>query len=776
MWSGVMTDAVRIPGNESMPRVGVRALCDFTARRGDLDHRFTPSPNARDGLEGQARVVATRGEGYRAEVSVAEEVAGLRIQGRIDGVCRDGRTLEEIKTYRGRLERMADNQRALHWAQVRAYGALWCREQGLEEVTLVLVYVDSANWRETRLTETCQAEALWWELEQRCRDYRQWGESEVAHRRARDASLAQLAFPWPDFRPGQRELAETVYKAAATGRELLVEAPTGIGKTLGTLFPTLKAMPRHALDRLAFLTMKTPGRQVALDALRKLFPQPDAPLRVLELIARQKACEYPGRACHGDACPLAQGFYDRLPAAREAAATHAWLDREGLRDIASQHQLCPYYLGQEMARWSDVLVADVNHYFDTSALLHGLCRSEEWRMAVLIDEAHNLVDRARGMYSAGLDQRRMAGWHREAPQGVKRSLGRVVRCWQALIREQYEVDVAVPTAPEDTTHWRQLEVLPEQLVGALQSASSAISDHLAEHPEDGSGMLTDCLFELLAFTRLAETFGDHSLCELTRQGRGRSQLAIVNLIPADFLAPRFSSASTCTLFSATLSPAHYQRDLLGLPQHTVWYEVASPFSAEQLEVRVCRHLSTRYRDRERSLPGIVETLADQYRRQPGHYLAFVSSFHYLQQLYEALAKAWPEIPLRRQQRSMSEEQRNQFVADFRPGGRGIALAVLGGAFAEGIDLPGDRLIGAFIATLGLPPREPRQEVLKQRLETRFGCGDDYAYRIPGLIKVVQAAGRVIRQPEDRGVVVLMDDRYASPEVQSRLPGWWRGAS
>ena len=535
--------------------------------------------------------------------------------------------------------------------------------------------------------------------------------------------------------------------------------------------------------------MKTPGRRLALDALAALGADGNGPdagspdadlsdagspdatpraLRVLELTAREKACEYPGRACHGEACPLAAGFYDRLPAARRAAVARGFLDRATLAEVARQHGVCPYYLGQELARWCDVIVGDVNHWFDDSALLHGLARANGWRTGLLVDEAHNLVERARGMYSAELDQRRLARLRREAPAALKGPLGRLSRQWQALVREAGMSEAGEPGRPA----YRVLDGLPDGMVAALSGVASAITEHLGEHPEQASLALQELLFEALAFTRLAESFGEHSLCDLARHGRGRAVLGLRNLVPADFLAPRFAAAHAAVLFSATLSPPHYHRDLLGLPAATVWREVASPFAAEQLEVRIRADISTRLRDREASLAPIVAELAEQFRRRPGHYLAFFSSFAYLEAALARLRETHPEIPVRAQTRGMREEARDAFLAGFTPGGASIGFAVLGGAFAEGIDLPGDRLVGAFIATLGLPPADPFNEALKVRLAARFGRGDDYAYHIPGLIKVVQAAGRVIRGPDDRGTVVLMDDRFARREVRQRLPAWW----
>ncbi len=433
----------------------------------------------------------------------------------------------------------------------------------------------------------------------------------------------------------------------------------------------------------------------------------------------------------------------------------------------------PYYLGQELARWADVIVGDVNHWFDSHALLHGLAQANDWRTGVLVDEAHNLVERARGMYSAELDQQRFNRVRRVAPKALSRPLGRLARQWQALFKatsfkeagleEEYE-----PRKPA----YRLLTALPDKLVTAAQQVGAAITDHLGEHSEDASLELQELLFEALAFCRLAERFGEHSLCDLTRHGRGRAVLGLRNLIPADFLAARFNAAHSVVLFSATLTPAHYYRNLLGLPESTAWREVVSPFVARQLEVSIRSDISTRFRDRDASIGPIVATMAQQYQRKPGHYLAFFSSFAYLEAALKHFRETHPGVPVFSQTRAMPEAARDAFLARFTPGGEGIGFAVLGGAFAEGIDLPGDRLIGAFIATLGLPPFNDFNEALKARLTARFGQGDDYTYRIPGMIKVVQAAGRVIRSPEDQGVVVLMDDRFAQARVRALLPRWW----
>jgi DNA excision repair protein ERCC-2 len=746
--------------------VAVRALCEFTAKRGDLDLRFTPSPSAQEGIAGHAVVTARRPAGYLKEITLADVYGPLRIRGRADGYDPAANQLEEIKTYRGRLDAMPGNHRHLHWAQARLYGWLLCQKLGLAELRVALVYFDIASQTETVLVETHSADALRAHFVEQCERFIAWAGQEVLHRHTRDTALTALAFPHASFRPGQRELAAAVYRAAVAQRCLMAQAPTGIGKTIGTLFPLLKAWPAQQLDKILFLTAKSAGRQLALDALATLVDSaPQTPLRVLELVARDKACEHPDRACHGDSCPLARGFYDRLPAARAAALHAARLDKAALRAVALAHEVCPYYLSQEMSRWSDVIVGDYNYYFDTSAMLFALAEANRWRVSVLVDEAHNLVERARGMYSATLDQAAFDAMRRSAPPPLKKTLARVARSWKELTTAQ-------------TADYSAHASLPSRFIAALEQAISQLTDFVAEHPDAFARETTRFYFDAMHFVRIAERFDSHSIFDITLKAGFRSStpdavLCLRNVIPAPHLKPRFARAHSVALFSATLTPAHFYSDTLGLPASSVRVDVASPFAAEQLQVRAIADVSTRYRDREQSVARVVDLIAAQYARAPGNYLSFFSSFDYLGQVAAAFAARHPSIAVWTQSRAMSEAGQQAFLARFAPDGCGIGFAVLGGSFGEAIDLPGTRLVGAFVVTLGLPQLNPVNQQMKARMHEAFGAGYDYTYLFPGLQKVVQAAGRVIRGPHDRGVLYLIDDRFARPEVRRLLPPWWR---
>ncbi|HEX8587311.1 ATP-dependent DNA helicase [Pseudomonas sp.] len=745
-------------------RVAVRELCEFTAKFGDLDLRFTPSPTAQEGIAGHRTVAARRGPQYQSEVALSGVFHELTIRGRADGYDAALNQLEEIKTYRGDLSRLPANHRQLHWAQAKVYGWLLCQQLQLPEVNLALVYFNIITEQETLIQQRFIAAELQAFFELQAGIFLHWARQELAHRDARDHALGALKFPHADFRAGQRALAESVYKAVSTGRCLMAQAPTGIGKTIGTVFPMLKAAPTRKLDKVFFLTAKTPGRKLALDALSVIGRSaPELSLRVLEMVARDKACEHPDKACNGDSCPLAKGFYDRLPAARSEAMIKPWLDQAGVREVALRHQVCPYYLSQELARWSDVVIADYNYYFDLSGMLFGLSQFNQWRVAVLVDEAHNMVERARSMYSATLDQHSMNQVRQNAPAPVKKALDRLNRDWNALHKQQ--------VAP-----YQAYAATPAKLLNSLNLCITAFGDYFNEQPEAANGELQSFYFEVIQFGRIAELFDEHYLFDISKRELGSkslSRLCLRNVVPAGFVRPRLTAAISAVLFSATLNPRHFYRDLLGLPETTAWVDVESPFHRSQLDVEIVSRISTRYTHRQASLAPIVELMARQFEARPGNYLAFFSSFDYLQQVADLMERSHPGVPIWQQSRGMAETQRQDFLDRFTPSSQGIGFAVLGGAFGEGIDLPGARLIGAFIATLGLAQINPVNEQLKQRMSLLFGAGYDYTYLYPGMQKVVQAAGRVIRGQDDRGVVVLIDDRFAERKIQQLLPAWWQ---
>ena len=735
--------------------VSVRGLCSFTAKQGDLDRRFTPAPSAHDGVVGHLRAAARRGAGYEPEISLTTTHKRLRIRGRADGYDAAKHRLDEFKTHRGAVERVSANQRSLHWAQLKAYGAMMCRRDRCEHIDLALVYVDVDTQVETVFKERFCASSLEEFFSRSCERFSEWGDRETRHRSARDAGLKLMRFPHLKFHAGQRRLAEEVYKGAHQGHCVLAQAPTGIGKTVGTLFPMLKAIAAGKIDKIFYVSAKTTGRRLALDALRSLKTEsPATPLRVLDLVAREKACLHRDLACHAESCPLARGFYDRLASARAAALDCEVMDQSALRSVASLHNICPYYLSQEMARWADVIVGDYHYYFDGGGLLFGMMLENDWRVGVLVDEAHNLVERARLMNTAALVRSELSEAIDATSPPMKGPLQRVARVWNETCCDRSE-------------RCSDSDGPPRALIESLRDAAARVTDFAADRPGPLDVHLERFYFAALRFCRLCDSFGDHSLFD-----RRASDLTVRNVVPAKFLRTRFESARSVALFSATLDPAQFYMDLLGLPSNTRCIDVPSPFEPAQLSVHAVS-ISTRFHEREASLAPISALVGRVFAAKPGNYIVYVSSHDYLQVLFEHFSRCLANVPAWAQRRSMSEDERREFVDRFTERGRGVAFAVLGGAFAEGIDLPGTRLIGAFIATLGMPQVNAVNEAIAARVQSTFGAGHEYTYLYPGLQKVTQAAGRVIRTTSDHGSLYLIDPRYALPSVRRHLPSWWR---
>ena len=789
---------------DAMYTVSVRNLCEFAAKTGDLDLRFKPTPTANEGREGHQLVASRRGEGHEAEVSLCGTYQELRIRGRADGYDPSSNVLEEVKTFRGRVEAIAPNHSELHWAQLKVYGWLMCQDRELPRITLALVYFDVVEQTEHPIHEQFEAHELEVFYNAHCDSFLVWARTEMAHRNNRDAALRATEFPQLPFRPGQHDLASGVYRVALQSKTLLVQAPTGIGKTIGVVYPALRAMPERGIDKIFYLTAKTPGRQVALEALEKVKGhRHDFPLRVVELVAKHKSCEHRDLVCHGQSCPLASGFYNRLPAARISAVQSLWLGQTQLRHVALAHNICPYYLGHEMVRWADVVVGDYNYYFDRSAMLYALTQESNWRVSVLIDEAHNLYSRACSMYSETLMQAEAINLRSQIPTALKGELNGLLNQWQLVLGGSARDSADAP--------WKLLGEVPENWLRSLRNFNSAVSEYINERPSEAHGEFLNFYFETVGFAELASAFGEHSLCELARDALvaplptpgidttsgvrrlSSRQLALVqsepyddlaggdemagslalrNIVPSHFIAKRIAAADSLVMFSATLNPADYYINLLGLPDETIVLDIACPFDPEQLSV-IIKPISTRRDDRLDSLDDLVQAIASQYTAQPGNYLAFFGSFDYMEMAQRRLQELYPHMPVWAQDRAMAESSRHAYLQRFEAGGQGIGFAVLGGAFGEGVDLPGRRLIGAFVATQGLPQFDAVNKVICERMQTLFGRGYDYTYLFPGIQKVVQAAGRVIRTQTDTGIVMLLDDRYQELRYRKLLPAWWR---
>ena len=762
--------------------LSVRRLVEFLLRTGSIDSRFTGFDRANEGarLHRRLQKEALRAHpDYRAEVALKETLtcAGViyTLEGRADGIfTADGMTvIDEIKTTAAPLEQISEDFAPEHWGQGQVYAAIWARQNALPAVRVQLTYFQVDEEQTVRFARDYTAAELEAILTGLLAAYAPWAKRAAAWQETSRAALRALAFPFESFRPGQRAMIAQVYNTCTQGGQLLCQAPTGIGKTMSVLFPALKALGAGVGGPVFYLTARGTTRAAAEDALARLrAASPGLPLRSVTLTAKDKICLCETRECTPDACPYANGYYARCKDALAAALDDGTgaLGAEALQRYARQYTVCPFELGLDLSLWSDVVIGDYNYLFDPVVRLQRFFETRGDYL-FLLDEAHNLPDRAREMHTAALAKSDFLAARKRLGKGrsrLKTALGRVNehfvawrrRCEEAA-GERFGKTVFSPRKDET------FDTLLRRLCDPLEA-------WLDEHrePDETHAALLQLYFDVRAWLRVADTFDDHFVLQVSAHG-SEVRAAMLCLDPSAFLARDFAKGRAAVLFSATLTPAGYYRDLCGVPDaHAV--ALRSPFPQSNLGLWCAGQVSTRYKDRAASVAPVSDLIACLAAGKTGNYLVFFPSYSYLQTVWEDFTARYPDLAALRQETAMDETQRAAFLARFTPGSTRtlVGFAVLGGVFGEGVDLTGDRLIGVAVVGPGLPQVGPRQEQLREHFEKTRGSGFDYAYRFPGMNKVLQAAGRVIRTPQDKGVVLLIDDRFTAPENRRLMPPHW----
>ncbi len=750
--------------------VTVRELVAFCHRRGDIDHRFTPSPTGPQGVAGHQQVYRRRPASYLSEYPVTyrhdHNGVTLVLRGRVDGYDPEADLVEEIKTCRVDPVHIPPAVSRMHLAQARLYAAMIALERELEQVEVRLTWFNLGNGRESPLSQRYTRRELLDFLAESLTAFALWQAQLADRRQRRNRSLQSLPFPHGTFRKGQREIAELVYKCVDRAGQLLLEAPTGIGKTAAVLYPALKALATGKHDRVAYITAKNIGRRTAEDTVRAM--QGDGlVLSALSLTAKDRVCFSPGKACHGDDCSFARGYYDRLPQALSAALHSPSLLRTDIEALARQFAVCPYQLALDLLPWVDLVIADLQYVYGLTAILGGQMKEDGRRWTVLLDEAHNLPERARHMYRASLSRAGLMALRREAPRGLGASLARINRAMLALEREQWQ---------EPDYHCSS--VLPETLQRVLGDFVARVGERLVQQPAllQRQPRLLDFYFEVLQFQRLADNWGDDFRFELELgSGRYSLRLTLNCLDPARLLAERQAVLHAAVAFSATLSPPDWTRRALGMNPQAVFRREASPFAASQLEVFLATTVDTRFSRREQSLPDLAALLLSWLRREQGNCIIYFPSYRYLQDCL-ALLQAQGLEALRPclwvQQREQGDTGREELLQYLETRRDVLALCILGGVFGEGVDLPGERLTSVVIVGVGLPQFNRDTQMLQAWYQQHCGTGFEYAFLYPGMQKVDQALGRVIRTAGDRGRALLIDSRYRERQYRELLPPWW----
>ncbi|ASJ75435.1 ATP-dependent DNA helicase [Granulosicoccus antarcticus] len=768
---------------KAMPahRISVTALADFSCRTGDLNPAGNAAPTAREGILAhqkmqRAAVLDSENQAtsIESEVSLVCTITtaqgDVRLRGRVDLLDRTRHCLTEIKTTLVPAEQVPDSQQSLQWAQLYLYGFIYlCAEEsaaGLEQLQLELVHVniraDTQEYQRRTLSRV--------ELEQYARSaletYLQWLERVSLWQQKLMASARDMSFPFGDFRAGQRDMAVAIYRAARDAQPLMCEAPTGIGKTLSALFPAIKSLGEGQVSQIAYLTAKVAGRLSALQALSHMQSSGLA-VTAVQIRAKQATCFCSNGRCERDEsgrCPMTLDFFDRLPAARDELLDCGIISDAQLDDIAWEHQLCPFELALQLLPWVHVVIADYNYVFDPLVKLPHFSDSCS-KTLLLIDEAHNLVDRSRSMFSAQLsrsDCLEQASLCRQFHPLVAHALDNLAR--QLLAHAAGQVDELQIVDSMSGVLGRSAGVVIEAMVASFSQAPSL---------PDSSGEL---FRTLCRFVVISDLFGEHHRCITSINKAGRRKEVLVKLFCLDAstaLLRQYRLFRASIVFSATLRPAAFYRDALGMPETTGLLELTSPFPPERANHAIVDWIDTRYRKRTESLDALVELIYRTSDIRHGNYLVFFPSYAYLQQAWEAYRSKYPEREVWRQSSDQSRVQQHELLEHLEQPGHRVGFAILGGVFGEGIDYIGERLIGVIVVSPGLPGLDAQTQLVASHYQQQGHDGFDFAYRYPGFTRVLQTVGRLVRSETDSGTVILVDDRFKQRFYRALFPQHWQ---
>ena len=745
--------------------LSVHQLVDFLLREGDIDDRVYNAETMAVGSKMHGEYQKSQGETYLSEYPLSDRIEAeggvITLQGRADGIIVGGDMpiIDEIKTTVDELTHFASVQRAWHEGQAICYAYMYLNKEGGQKARIRLTYISQFNDKERLIEETEYTfEELKEKVEGYVKDYLAFMSLNYDHIACRDASSKKVSFPYPVFREGQKELAKYVYAISTRGGVIFSEAPTGTGKTMSTLFPASKAFKEHTLDRVFYLTAKTTGASSAHKAIGDLLSA-GLDARDVWILAKEKVCLSPGAGCNPDECPFARGYFGKVrEALKDALRGKERFTPEYVERIALEKSMCPFEFQLDLSSFCDFVIADYNYCFDPLVYLERFFDEtvDSSTSLLLVDEAHNLLDRSREMYSARLGTK-------ECKAAIKSLKGDAFKTYRKHLRA---ILGELESLSFGASGLERMFEVPEPVLTALAKfkQAKARQNKKAKLPPL-SPEYRDYSREANRFSFIAEEyFGSSYVCYLLKEGE-EATLVLYCIDPSKFISDRLGKVKGAVFFSATLSPIDYQMDALLGKKDYPYVLLSSPFPKENLEVMIAPKVSVRYKDRETSYAEVAEYLKSFVSGTVGNYFIFFPSYGYLERVKEHLDFGDAEVHA--QERGMTPRQRLDFIDLFQPSPKQthIGLLVLGGAFSEGIDLVDDRLIGVAVVGIGLPQINDETNLIKSYYDARDGKGFEYAYKDPGMNKVLQAMGRLIRSESDRGAVLLIDDRYLHNEYR-----------
>lgn len=764
--------------DENLPviRISVRNLVEFILREGDIDNRTgggQDPENMQMGSRIHRKIQRQIGSDYQAEVPLKTEIVcdgfTLKIEGRADGLIhtKEQVMVDEIKGVLRELDRVQEPA-GIHLAQAKCYASMVAEQEGVDEIGVQMTYCQMETEEVKRFQYSYQSNELKVWFDEVIRQYEKWAKFQIEWRKARNASIKGIEFPFP-YRKGQRDLAVSVYRTILRKKKLFIQAPTGVGKTISTVFPAVKAVGEELGEKIFYLTAKTITRTVAEQAFETLREQ-NLKFKVITLTAKEKICFCEEASCNPDDCPYAKGHFDRVnDAVYELLMQEDVMSREVLEAQARKHKVCPFEMALDVSTWVDGVICDYNYVFDPDARLRRFfAEGGAGGYLFLIDEAHNLVERGRQMYSAELCKEDFLAVKKLVKGEAPRFAKRLEACNKILLAMKKECE-----------NYKVLDNISHfgiQLMNVLSETDRYLEECVDKEVRE---TVLDFYFQVRSFLNIYDGLDENYVVYTEYQENGRFVLKLFCVNPAANLQKCLDKGNSAVFFSATLLPIQYYKRLLSTEKDNYAVYIDSSFDTKKRLLMNGVDVSTRYAMRSREMYQRYATYIFRVvKAKMGNYLIFFPSYRFMEDVYQEftqlLASDEEEMELVIQQKHMDEEERENFLRAFEMGREKslIGFGVLGGIFSEGIDLTNEKLIGTLIIGTGLPQVCNEREILKSYFDQKGLYGFDYAYRYPGMNKVLQAAGRVIRTEDDRGVILLLDERFQREKGKEIFPKEW----
>lgn len=751
-------------------KVSVRNLVEFVLRSGDLDTSFMGSSRAVEGTRAHTKIQNSYGDEYNKEVTLKQsfqyEDFNITVEGRADGIFKENEktVIDEIKTTTTALDSIDEDYNEMHWAQGKCYAYIYGKLNHLDDLDVNLTYyhLDTEEMKKFRRSFFIEElESFFYFLIDR---YLKWIRLTLDWTNTRDDSIRKLNFPYDVYRKGQRELAVATYNTILDEKNLFVQAPTGIGKTISTLFPSIKSLGEGIGYKIFYLTAKTITRQVALDSIENMKSK-GLRIKTIVLTAKEKICLNDEVNCDPNCCPYAKGHYDRVnEAIMEVLKNEDIITREVVEYYAKMYNVCPFELSLDLCIFADCIICDYNYVFDPMVSLKRFFQEGREDFIFLVDEAHNLVDRARDMYSIEIYKKPFLEYKKhfkEREPGLSKAFGKI-NSFMLGTKKWYN----------DENYFIRKEGIDE-IILLIERLMKKLEPWLLENKEDEKYKeILDVYFSLVGFVKIWDMY-DEKFITYGEKVDEDIKLKLFCLDPSYLLSETLKKGRSAVFFSATLTPLEYFKEILGGAEEDYTMKIPSPFDEKNLSLFIAHHISTRYKDRGNSYLDIAKYIETVAEGKKGNYFVFFPSYVYMEKVYEIFKERNENINTIIQSSSMEESEKEDFLKEFQDDNKTrVAFAVLGGIFSEGIDLTGDKLIGAIIVGVGLPQICLERNIIRNYFDEKNKLGYEYAYMYPGMNKVLQAAGRVIRTEKDKGVVLLIDDRFTTYKYKKLFPKEW----